>query len=619
MKHRKAGAAILAIAAFGLTGCPMDIASMPGLDLRPYTPIGIPTQQQIGAGDPLPGTKTDPSGGGSSGGRVKPGSDDQRLGPLPGTGGTFGASGKTPSQVSLPPATSLRVDALFPNATLANVAIGNATRGMLTVSSVPAKLANGNLLMPSLNVSWPSGPAFLAPAVAPRPADGKMDFKRQLRKELGQRSFTDIRGNYAPQALAKDSEVYIKVGDVYELRKLKIYPTQTATFDNRVTSFAIAVDTDDQAIFDSGQGPVRRTTLQTHIRERIIPQLQNLYGPIPTQSEAKQQGINFRDDLVYFIFSSKLPSNLLGYFAPGDFLPGGTSNQIKALYLNASMFTREGNEDLKRQDVLGTIAHELQHLIYAWSRSRAVGSEIFFKEAFSGKNAWIDEGLAMLATAVAGYGLEPLPAGQPLMPNVPPYAGPSRNQVLHVENFLAAPSAYSLLAFYEGATIDGETGMGNPTSAYGMAYLFAQYMVDQVGKDVIKDITGSTKSGFRRTATEIVGETDPTGIVSDALERRNVKLGTLFANFATALALDGTEALANSEAALKTRYDIQGVTLRNRVVAGVSLQGPKVATRLDTAPRPYGIQILEPGPLRDPSALQLKGNSSVSSRLILYR
>jgi hypothetical protein len=268
--------------------------------------------------------------------------------------------------------------------------------------------------------------------------------------------------------------------------------------------------------------------------------------------------------------------------------------------------------------LLGTIAHELQHLQYAWNRVKVLGSNGYRAEAVGGADIWIDEGLSMLATAHAGYGLD-AKAGVP-----DSFVGPSYNLAAHVSEFLSRPGDYSMVAFHQNAKVSGESGTGNPAPAYGMAYLFTQYMVDQFrtkedpnGTDVIKLILSSTKNGMTASGT---GKHDPLGIVNDGLARHNVKLSTLFTNFAAALALDGTEALDASDTTVRKAYDIQRINLRQSPFPlQFTFTGPASVNKVTAPPRPYGIRILDPGWLDNPSTLTFTGNSNVATRLILHR
>ncbi len=612
MKHRMTWAAALASVTVGLTGCPMALTT-----LDQDTFLGLPTSQRTSAGDRLPGTTPTSSGGGTSGGSTSGGSGGTTQ---PGTGGTFGESGSNPSQVSLESESSLRVDPLYPSGTQAMVTISNAPRGMLAAAGV-VNLSGSQPVQPNLSVSWPTTSNLLA--FGPRlmtagneTLSGEDAFKQSLRQRLGSDIRQSSRSVQSVRALidSPSPSVMILSGSSSQERSIWIYEPVTASIGGRTTKFAIAVDTTDKAaVFDGSQGTALKSTLETIIRTQILPALQATYGPVPSRSEAQAEGIQFRDDVTYFIFSSQLQDNLLGYFNPGDFFPGQNSNQIKALYLSADAAIDARSDTVARNDLMGTIAHELQHLLFAWNRVEAVGSDGYLAEAQGGADVWIDEGLAMLATVKAGFGLEAKP-GQEAS-----YIGPSLNLAGHVKQFLARPGDYSMVAFHQNATLSGETGSGNPSAAYGVSYLFSQYMVDQLGDAVVGDILSSTQNGLTIGSGGILGKHDPLGIVNDALGKRGTKLSTLLANFAAAVALDGTSALSSSDATMKQRYDIQNLNLRKSPFAGLSLTGPAFSGTGSAPPRPFGIRLMDPGALGTSSTLQLSGNSSVATRLILHR
>jgi hypothetical protein len=609
MKQRMTWAAVLGIATVGLTGCPMTVAT-----LDQDTFLGLPTSQRPASGDKLPGSMPTNSGGGSGGGSSSGGTGGQTQ---PGTGGTFGESGTNPSQLSLANGAALQVEPLYPSSAQARITISNAGRGLLAAAGL-VDLSASQVVQPALSVSWPSTSNLLS--FGPRLAtssDQALDredaFKQALRQRLRSEVQQNVRGVQAVRGLISDPVPSVKILTPLgtQNRTLWIYDTQTVSINGRATRFAIAVDSADKdAVF--GSGSTLRATLESTLRTQILPTLQAMYGPIPNQAEAEAADLQFQDDVTYFIFSSQLEDNLLGYFNPGDFLDSASSNQIRALYLSADAAIEARTNTVARNDLMGTIAHELQHLLFAWNRVKATGRNGYLAEAQGGADVWLDEGLAMLAAAKSGFGLEAEPGKEAT------YVGPSLNLAGHVKQFLSRPGDYSMIAFHQNAKVSGETSGGNPAPAYGMAYLFAQYMVDQLGVGVIDDILSSTKNGLTiSSGGSFSGKHDPVGILNDALGRRNVKLSTLFASFATAVALDGSNTLDASDATLKQRFEIRGINLRQSPFQGLTLTGPALAVPSSTPPRPYGIRLIDSGALSSASTLQLSGNSNVATRLIL--
>jgi hypothetical protein len=141
-------------------------------------------------------------------------------------------------------------------------------------------------------------------------------------------------------------------------------------------------------------------------------------------------------------------------------LPAGSatshSNQKEALFMTDALF------DYPELTSFGTLAHEFQHMINF--SQKAIRSNYTLVE-----ETWLDEGLAMYAMEVAGYGL---PAGD-------------KHIAKDLNEFEQNPIAYSLTDWN-----------GNPHGfAYGQSYLFVRYMVDRFGPGIIKEILQAPKAG----------------------------------------------------------------------------------------------------------------------------
>ncbi|MEB3330039.1 MAG: hypothetical protein VKQ33_12475 [Candidatus Sericytochromatia bacterium] len=158
----------------------------------------------------------------------------------------------------------------------------------------------------------------------------------------------------------------------------------------------------------------------------------------------------------------------LGYFAlrdlfPPDASPGALpelarSNHRLMLYLSP-LVVGHG----RPTDYLGTVAHELQHLIGASRRVFAAGGPR------QPEAVWLDEVLSMVAMAANGYGMN------------------TDSTVLfnHVRGFLASPHDYSLT----------EWDLNPDTSAYGAAYLFGTYIVERFGEGLLKELVEGPEVG----------------------------------------------------------------------------------------------------------------------------
>ena len=168
-------------------------------------------------------------------------------------------------------------------------------------------------------------------------------------------------------------------------------------------------------------------------------------------------------NLVFLSPTSIGGSQFFGFFRPTDEFSKAqfsTSNEGEILYLNASKASGDAF------DLLGTIAHEFQHLIAFNTKQARQG-------AFNGtaENAGIDEGKAVLAEDLLGYGLTA--------------SGGGSNFVFRVcQGFLGNPSRVGLFTF------DG----GN--DCYGRGYTLMRYIVDRFGLNAFKAYAQSSGTGL---------------------------------------------------------------------------------------------------------------------------
>jgi hypothetical protein len=169
----------------------------------------------------------------------------------------------------------------------------------------------------------------------------------------------------------------------------------------------------------------------------------------------------------------------MGYFWSRDMLPstrtGSHSNQKEAIFMTDKLF------DYPELTSFGTLAHEFQHLINF--SQKAIRSKYTLVE-----ETWLDEGMAMYAMEVAGYGL---PAGD-------------KHIAKDLREFQNDPEKYSLTDWN-----------GNPHGfAYGQSYLFVRYMVDRFGPGIVQEILQSSKAGQQA--------------VEEALGKRNDNFASFF-------------------------------------------------------------------------------------------
>ncbi|WP_018247611.1 hypothetical protein [Orenia marismortui] len=146
---------------------------------------------------------------------------------------------------------------------------------------------------------------------------------------------------------------------------------------------------------------------------------------------------------------------LMGYFAPWDLFPEEdyvASNQADMFYINSWSIN---NMDL--DDTLATLAHEFQHLLFF------VEKEFHTKRQVN--DTWINEGFSGLAEYLNGYYAY---TGDARITDSEGYSG-----------YFDYPQGESLLYW------------NNQLSDYGASNLFAYYLYQKYGTEVIKEIMTS--------------------------------------------------------------------------------------------------------------------------------
>ncbi|MDB5097114.1 MAG: hypothetical protein JWM80_1535 [Cyanobacteria bacterium RYN_339] len=192
--------------------------------------------------------------------------------------------------------------------------------------------------------------------------------------------------------------------------------------------------------------------LSKAFEQQILPRLAPVFGE-PTLESGDRVAVV----LSPWIGQAANRKGMMGYFWPRDVLPpaGGDkdlrqhSNQRHALFISTKL--------LEQPDVTayGTLAHEYQHLLMFDAKSRSDGTP-------HTEETWLDEGFAMLAMDLAGYGL---PGGDRFVSG-------------EVAAFRKDPAAYSLTDWTH-----------NPNGySYGLSYLFVRYLVDRYGTGVVREI-----------------------------------------------------------------------------------------------------------------------------------
>lgn len=196
---------------------------------------------------------------------------------------------------------------------------------------------------------------------------------------------------------------------------------------------------------------------------RIFPTNSRIFGaPIPPTGSSPRIAILVSPDV-----NNGGRDSTIGYFTARDLLKPedapevpelSKSNQRMMLYMASNIVDLAGPTEY-----LGTVAHEMQHLINA--TRKLFGPT----PANTTEDTWLDEGMSMYAMEANGYGLT------------------SDAAILldHVKGYLRDPDEYSLTRW------DLNPGQ----SGYGASYLFLAYLADRFGPDIVKELSGAKEVG----------------------------------------------------------------------------------------------------------------------------
>jgi hypothetical protein len=193
----------------------------------------------------------------------------------------------------------------------------------------------------------------------------------------------------------------------------------------------------------------------------IYDQDRDLFGSEWTSSGGRDGDAKIT--LVFLSPGSIGGANFFGFFRPTDEYSKAqfsTSNEGEILYLNANKAVGDNF------DVLGTIAHEFEHLI-------AFNTKLAHQGAFDGtqENAGVDEGKAVLAEDLLGFGLTAPSGGSGFVFRV-------------CQGFLNNPARVGLFTFDGG--ID----------CYGRGYTLMRYIVDRFGLPAFQSYAKSSGIGL---------------------------------------------------------------------------------------------------------------------------
>jgi hypothetical protein len=211
---------------------------------------------------------------------------------------------------------------------------------------------------------------------------------------------------------------------------------------------------------------------------------------------------------------------LMGYFwsrdllAPGTSGPRAHSNQKKAIFLTSRLF------DQPAQTVFGTLAHEFTHLC-------VFNQKVLVPNRATPEETWLDEGWAMLAMDLCGYGLR---AGNEAIAR-------------DIKSFQEIPASYSLTDW-----------ANNPHGfSYGLSYLFGRYLYDRFGAEVVKDTLLASGTGVEA--------------VQGALNKRQASFQDVFSDWTVANAISGLNLTDDRRFSYAKDVDLRGT------YGGVTLGG----------------------------------------------
>ncbi|WP_018249114.1 InlB B-repeat-containing protein [Orenia marismortui] len=186
----------------------------------------------------------------------------------------------------------------------------------------------------------------------------------------------------------------------------------------------------------------------------------------------------------YFTKTAKLNSKtLMGYFFSRDFYSRedkNTSNEADMIYINYQVLEKIKNGEYRMDDLLGTIAHEFQHLIYFVEKYEAgrVGSLTLPEDQ------WINEGFARLAEYLGGY-------------------SSIANDTQINEDYFSYPKNESLLYW------------GGKLSDYGIAKIFTFYLYQRLGANILKEINSSSQDAMTVISEELGEDGDFVDLLLD--------------------------------------------------------------------------------------------------------
>lgn len=544
---------------------------------------GVPSTSPIGVTDSNIIIDGRPSGGGSQGGSTS--------GFSSGGGLVVGdpVTGTNPS--SYAPLDTLGILPLYPDNGDFSLALSDSRAAIAAVTSVRK---SGNI---SLSLSWstPMTASYAAQAFE-QVETGQERAERKLRAYA-----KGLKATPFPRRVQATVKVAVGAMRTFKMLDLSTAMPGAINVPTRAVyvydapegsrgSFVLWVDERDARIFQ-GMGN-SLDVIATALRETIYPTDTQVFGSETSMAENNAQPEGKRllldDDYIHFVFSRAVDhgtdvqkgDGTVGFFTIVDFVDNAASNHGKILYLASSATSGSVN------DLLATVAHEFQHLLFSCHRTQAVGLQNHLNEFNSQAEAWLNEGLSMEAMLLNGYG----PDG----PN------PSPSIVHHIAAYLLQPDLYSMTNFF--AT------NGNPTDAYGMVTLFTQYLDDRLGDGVLREFHTLDNSSTMYTNSSSPDSVDPTDLAERVLATHGMVLNQLFPDFAVAVALDGMNVPMTPEQA--ARYQLGRMDMR-KTYGAVTLRGPHtLPPNANVVLAPFSLAYQAKSGLTSPISLQFANRSA---------
>jgi hypothetical protein len=152
-----------------------------------------------------------------------------------------------------------------------------------------------------------------------------------------------------------------------------------------------------------------------------------------------------------------------GYFWARDLIEG----QPHAAHRRV-VFVSDDYVSYPQVVVDGVLAHEYQHLLNFTRKAAAAGRTL-------SEESWLDEGMAVYAQQVPGYGLP----------------GGDRFIALDVADFERQPALAGLL----------EWSAAHSTVSFGQSYLFVRFLVDRYGEGVLRRLIDNPQTGVANVET----------------------------------------------------------------------------------------------------------------------